>query len=74
MSLVLRPQRPASLRPLALATLIVAAMLPSTLSFAPTFAVLATEAAHRLHCKCAHCPGAAKCCCHGDSFCLPEKP
>jgi hypothetical protein len=65
MSLVLRAPQPVSIRGLLLFT----ALLTSTLGIAPTLAQTASNAAHKTVCTCAHCPGGARCCCHGKHLC-----
>ena len=65
MSLVLAQPRPVPIRSLLLLT----ALLTSTLGIAPTLAHTTGEAAHKAVCTCAHCPGGARCCCHGKHFC-----
>lgn len=65
MSLVMPLPRTVSMRGILLPALVLGALLASASSLAPTVARAAGEAAHRAICSCPHCPGAAKCCCHG---------
>ncbi len=48
-------------------------LLASALSFAPALAPIARVVNHAMVCKCAHCPGEALCCCHGDVAQCPIK-
>ncbi|RYG44507.1 hypothetical protein EON79_14745 [bacterium] len=43
--------------------------LVSALGYAPTLTHAATTDAHSAACKCAHCPGAAQCCCGKAARC-----
>jgi hypothetical protein len=61
MSLVL--SRPRPVRSVLLPALILAGLLASALSLAPTVARTASAAAHDAVCSCANCAGGPDCCC-----------
>ncbi|RYG32413.1 hypothetical protein EON81_20715 [bacterium] len=45
--------------------------LASAIGFAPTILRTTSAPRHAEICRCAHCPGAAKCCCGTGARCLP---